>query len=74
MNYLDKCVRAMAGPSHGFLAAWNMATASYSYTRSCDGIVINDAGDTISFSRWYAFKGAVEIFFEYLRRDGDSTP
>jgi hypothetical protein len=53
------------GPSR-LRKAWLMASASYSYTRSHDGAVINDAGDTISFSRWYAFKGGTVLFWKYL--------
>ena len=51
---------------YGLRAAWLSFIASYTYTRAHDGAVINDAGDTISFGRWYAFKCAVQCGWEYL--------
>lgn len=57
---------AMDGPEYGLKAAWFMARATYDYTRSHDGDVIDDAGNTISFGRWYSFCAAVSIGWEYL--------
>lgn len=55
------------GPSR-IKKAWLGALACYTHTRSYDGAVINDAGDTISFGRWYSFKAAVQIGWEWLWR------
>ena len=67
MNYLDKCMRAMTGPDRGLVAAWNMATASYAYTASFIGNTDPSVGEPV-FTHWDAFKGAWEIFWEYLFR------
>lgn len=69
MNYAKTCLNAMVyDGNHLLKRAWLMALASYTYTRGHDGAVINDAGDTISFSRWYAFIEAAKLGWEYLWR------
>ena len=70
MTVAEKMMLAMTSRGYGLRTAWIMARASYAYTRSFDGTEIDDAGNVISFGRWYAFKGAAELFWEYLwRRD-----
>lgn len=66
MNHIERCMAAMTGPEYGIRAAWLMGRATYAFTRAHDGDVINDAGDTISFSRWYSFRCAVETAWERL--------
>ena len=48
--------------------AYLMGRATYAYTRAYDGSVINDAGDTISFGRWYSFCSAVDVAWGWLWR------
>jgi len=67
-SYLDKCMAAMTYEGGRFGRAWSMAVATYAYTRAHDGDVINDSGDTISFSRWYCFCCAVSLWWEYVRK------
>lgn len=70
MNYIDACMAALVYRKRNRLKrAWLMARASYAYTRAHDGMVVNDAGDRISFSRWYAFTGAVACGWRNLHRD-----
>lgn len=40
--------------------AWLVGRATYSYTRSWDGV------DGMDFGRWYCFTAAVSFFWEYL--------
>ncbi len=57
MSYLDHCMAALVYRGRNRLKrAWLMARGSYAYTRSWD------------FGRWYAFKGAVALGWEYLWR------
>ena len=69
MSHVDKMLDALTydGPNR-LRKAWLGAIATYYYTRSHDGAVINDDGDTLSFSRWYSFKAAVSIFWDWLWR------
>ena len=66
INVAERMLDAMTGPGYGPRAAWNFAVVVYVYTRSHDGDVISDDGDTISFSRWYCFCCAVESFWTHL--------
>ena len=67
-NYVQTCLNAMVYDGNRFKQAWLMARASYAYTRAWDGAEIDDAGNTISFSRWYAFIEAAKLGWEYLWR------
>lgn len=71
MSHLDKMMRAMTHRGNRLSHAWCMAAASYAYTRAHDGAVVSDQGDTISFSRWYAFKGAVACGWDAFWRGDD---
>ena len=66
-TYVDRMMDSMIymGPNR-LKKAWLGFLATYTYTRAHDGAVINDAGDTISFGRWYSFCCAARIFWEYL--------
>ena len=66
MNKGKAMIDALVHSGRGPKAAWLMARASYLYTRSHDGAVINDEGDTIRFGRWYAFVEAVRCGWHYL--------
>lgn len=67
MNVAERMLAAMtAEPEYGIRAAWLSFIACYTYTRSHDGAVINDEGDTLSFGRWYSFKAAAQIAWERL--------
>lgn len=68
MSHVQKMLDAMVYDGNRFKQAWLSARASYSYTRAHDGAVINDEGDTISFSRWYAFHCAVRCGWDSLWR------
>ena len=58
---------AITREGKGIGTAWAMFRACYAYTRSHDGSVVSDAGDTLSFSRWYCFWEAVKCGLRYLR-------
>lgn len=66
MNVAERMLAAMTGPDYGIRAAYLGFMATYTYTRSHDGAVINDEGDTLSFGRWYSFKCAAQIAWERL--------
>lgn len=68
MNYLDHLMTAMtySGPSR-IWQAWLMARASYAYTCSFIGQTDPSRGEP-EFTRWYAFKGAVETGWDCLWR------
>lgn len=68
MNTAERTLTAITYEGNRFRKAWLMASGCYHYTRSHDGDVISDAGDTISFSRWYCFKEAAKLGWEYLCR------
>lgn len=68
MNYLDHVVRGITCEGNRFTRAWLMARASYAYTASFIGTTDPSQGEP-EFTRWDAFKGAVEQFFDTLRRD-----
>ena len=67
MNYLEKVVRGITYDGNRLKGAWLMALGSYAYTRSFAGATYEDGTD-MGFTRWYAFKGAVETFWDYLTR------
>lgn len=70
MNGKD-VMAAMTYPfQHGLWAAWLMARATYSYTRSWDGCEGPD-GKPLDFGRWFSFKAAVESFWLYLWKRND---
>ena len=68
MNYLDHMMRGITydGPSR-IKAAWLMARGSYEYTCSFIGTTDPSIGEP-EFTRWYAFRCAVELFWDYLWR------
>ena len=68
MNHANRMLNALTyqGPSR-LKKAWLGAVATYTYTRAHDGSEIAP-GEYITFSRWYSFKAAVSIFWEWLRR------
>lgn len=69
MKVANKMLEALSYQGENRLKkAWLGALACYSYTRSFDGVEINEKGDTISFGHWYSFKAAIEIFWEWLWR------
>lgn len=67
MNVAAKMLDAMTYEGNRLGQAWRMGLACYLYTRSHDGAVVSDEGDTMSFSRWYAFKGAAALWWDYVR-------
>lgn len=68
MNLATRMLEAMTYDGNRFKQAWLAASACYHYTRAHDGSVVSDAGDTLSFSRWYCFKEAAKLGWEYLWR------
>ena len=69
MNYAERMLAALTREKeYGLRAAWLSFMACYTYTRSFDGVVINDQGETLSFGRWYSFVAAVRCSAGYLRR------
>lgn len=69
MNLAARMLDSMTYDGNRFFGAWKAALAVYFFTRAHDGAVVSDAGDTISFSRWYCFVCAVRQFFDRLLRD-----
>jgi hypothetical protein len=65
-KFADAMMEAIEHTTRGPKAAWLMGRACYLYTRSHDGAVINEEGDTISFGRWYSFCAAVNCGWRYL--------
>ena len=66
MNVAEKMLAAMTYRGNRFGLAWRSAVASYAYTRSWDGTECGP-GEYMTFSRWYAFKGAVALWWDYVR-------
>lgn len=75
MTHARRMLNAMTGPSYGLRAAYLMALASYSYTRSWHGAEGPD-GKPMDFGRWYAFVEAVKCGARFLFKptDGDQQP
>lgn len=66
MNFLDKCMAALTYRGNRFGMAWRMAVGSYYYTRAHDGLW--NGVEHVRMTRWYAFKGAVTLWWDYIRR------
>lgn len=67
MNHVERMLAALVrDQEYGIKAAWLSFMACYTHTRAHDGAVINDAGDTINFGRWYSFKAAIECAWPKL--------
>ena len=67
MSLHTRMIDAMTHNGNRLLLAWKMARASYAYTASFIGQTDPSAGEP-EFTRWCAFKGAVELFIEYATK------
>lgn len=67
-NYFDHTTAAICyrGPSR-IKKAWLMGRGSYAYTCSFIGKTDPSKGEPV-FTRWYAFKSGVALFWDYLWR------
>lgn len=72
LNYAERTLSAMSGPSYGVRAAWSMFMASYSYSRSWDGVPIDEEGKVLlHFGRIESFCEAIQCGWRYLwKRNG----
>ena len=66
MNYAQHMMNALTCDGNRVRQAWLSFVASYTYTRSWDGVEMYPGTPPMRFSRWYAFKGALACGLPYL--------